>query len=59
MTTYKALVDLVVAGKGVKAGSTFDTSAEQAAPAVAFGLAEVEHERKPKPQAKRSSRKAS
>ena len=40
MTTFKALVDLVVAGKGVKAGSTFDCSDEQAAPALAFGLAE-------------------
>jgi hypothetical protein len=64
MTEYRALVDLVVAGKGVKAGATFDTSDEQAAPAVAFGLAEVvEDKPQPrndryevaKPQAKRSS----
>ena len=41
MSTYKALGDLVVAGKGVKAGASFDTTAEQAAPAVSFGLAEV------------------
>ena len=56
MTTYKAIVDLVVAGKGVRAGSTFDTSDEQAAPAVAFGLAELsgadKSEQKPKAKSK-------
>ena len=56
MTTYKALVDLVVAGKGVKAGETFETTAEQAAPAVSFGLAEAVKE---KASAKRGTRKAS
>ena len=64
MTTYRALVDLVVAGKGVEAGSTFETSDEQAAPAVAFGLAEVVEARgrSSSEQAdapKRSTRKAS
>ncbi len=68
MTTYRALVDLVVAGKGVKAGATFETSDEQAAPAIAFGLAEAVASRssgddrdrdEPKPRAKRSTRKAS
>ena len=68
MTTFRALVDLVVAGKGVEAGSTFETSDEQAAPALAFGLAEVVEgedadasmpEDEPKPKAKRSTRKAS
>ena len=62
MTTFRALVDLVVAGKGVKAGSTFETSDEQAAPALAFGLAEVLQDPgddKPKPTPKRSTQKAS
>ena len=63
MTTFRALVDLVVAGKGVKAGSTFETSDEQAAPALAFGLAEVRptdpEDDKPKPTPKRSTQKAS
>ena len=65
MTKFRALVDLVVAGKGVKAGSTFDTSDEQAAPAVAFGLAEAVKGGKSttvdspsQPKAKRSSGKA-
>ena len=56
--TYRALVDLVVAGKGVKANSTFETSAEQAGPALAFGLAEpVEDEPKSKPAARRHGHK--
>ena len=52
MTTYKAFVDLVVAGEGVKAGDTFETTDEQAAPAVAFGLAEPVEDDKPKPKPK-------
>lgn len=63
MTTFKALVDLVVAGEGVKAGATFKTTDEQAAPAVSFGLAEplqAPSKSEPKPKAKRgTTRRAS
>lgn len=58
MTTYKALVDLVVAGKGVKAGSTFTASDEQVAPALAFALVEVVDD-KPKHAERKSPAKRS
>ncbi len=52
MSTFRALVDLSVA----KAGETFEASDEQAAPAVAFGLAEPVQDDEPKPKRQNTQR---